>query len=290
MTREIINKTMSRGDLMSPEAAPVIDELNSLIRRMYRKRVCMSSWIGTLRAGRRKRFMDWLLRRVDAGLRLGVEQRLDYEPLPGAADDLRIPWFLYWEIFWVMKVAGPLLTKDMRLLDGGGASSLFSCHLASLGYEVHTIDLNKVLIDNDVRIAKVMGWNLHSYEMNLARMSFPDKHFDHAFSICVFEHLDYDLKQAALAEIARCLKPSGTLSLTFDYRNPAPGVVGIGKDPSPRNAIGTKEDIARNFLSTGHFELIGNPDFQDNGENYLLHPKCNHRPYTFGAIFLRRKG
>ena len=66
--------------------------------------------------------------------------------------------------------------------------------------------------------------------MNLKHLSFDDASFDHAFSICVFEHLDYEVKQAAISEIARVLKPEGMLSMTFDYRNPAPVLSGSGPD------------------------------------------------------------
>jgi len=45
--------------------------------------------------------------------------------------------------------------------------------------------------------------------MNLKHLSFDDASFDHAFSICVFEHLDYEVKQAAISEIARVLKTEG---------------------------------------------------------------------------------
>ena len=104
----------------------------------------------------------------------------------------------------------------------------------------------------------------------------------------MFEHLDFDVKQAALVEIARCLKPGGILSLTFDYRNLAPGVVGIGKDPRPRNALKSEADIHRSFLGTGHFELVGNPVFEDNEKSYLQHPTFDNFPYSLGAVFLKK--
>ena len=103
------------------------------------------------------------------------------------------------------------------------------------------------------------------------------------------EHLTFELKQASLQEIARCLKPGGILSITFDYLNPAPWIMGKGPDTSAINAMKTEEDIRRNFLDTECFELLGNVDFHDNGQRYLVHPEFNDFPYTFGAIFLRKK-
>lgn len=138
----IINKTMSRRDLLTEEAQPVIRDLNALVRAMYARGLFMSSWVGTLPFGppRRKRnLLKRLLSAIKEGpvgdtpenaesdaLKSGMEQRLAYEPLPGAADDLRLPWFLYWEICWIMKVVGPFLQKGMRVFDGGGAPCPFS--------------------------------------------------------------------------------------------------------------------------------------------------------------------
>jgi ubiquinone/menaquinone biosynthesis C-methylase UbiE len=208
-------------------------------------------------------------------------------PLPNSADDGRIPWYLYWEIFWVAK-NGPKIKSTMRLLDAGGTSSLFSCYLASLGAEVYSIDLNRRLVSNGNKIAKAMGWKMVSHCMNMKKLDFENGYFDHAYSICVFEHLDYDIKKAALSEIARCLKPNGILSITFDYRNPSPYVVGHGPDTRDRNQLKTKKDIGTSFLSTEDFDLIGNREFHDNQKSYLVHPQSNI-PYTFGAVFLRKR-
>jgi SAM-dependent methyltransferase len=290
MVTEIINKTMSRSDLLSDEAKPVVQGINNVIRQLYAKHLYPSSWTGTLpRGGRVRQFIDGMLGRAESQVGVGMEQRLNYQPLPDAVDDGRFPWFLYWEILWVMKNTRQYLHRGMRLFDGGGTSSLFTCYLASLGFKVAAVDLNDRLVTNGNKIAQNMGWNMHSYVMGMEQLDFPSESFDHAYSICVFEHLDYDIKQAALAEIARCLKPGGVFSITFDYRNPAPGIVGYGKDTRPRNQLKTKADIRRSFLSGGHFDLMGNQEFYDNGESYLVHHRFDHTPYTFGAIFLRKR-
>lgn len=302
----IKNKTMDRNDLLSPDAMPVVAALNDLIHTLYARGVAPSSWVGTLPSapihrvrstlsGRFRRFLgghvtEYVENPAERkALERGMEQRLDYEPLSNVADDRRFPWFLYWEIYWALRHMGPMLRPNVRLLDAGGASSLFTCYLTSLGHEVHSVDLNERLIRNGERVASTMGWaRMFSYVMDMRRLDFPDRYFDHAFSICVFEHLDYDVKQAALREIARCLKPGGMLAITFDYRNPAPGVVGVGKDPRPRNALKSEADIHRSFLRTGEFRIIGNPLFHDNGRSYLDHPLYRRAPYTFGAMFLQR--
>lgn len=305
-SRGSFNKSMNRDDLLQVDANELVGDLNRLIESIYVRGISPSSWVGTLpkqpikknvpaswkRLFKRFPGQNGPKYRTDSGeekaLKHGDIQRLDYQPLENAVDDLRYPWFLYWEIYWVLRYMRPQLHSGMRLLDAGGAASLFTCYMASQGYELHSVDLNKKLLAHGDAIARKMGWtSMHSYCMDMRELEFSDDYFDHAFSICVFEHLDYDIKQSALREISRCMKPGGILSLTFDYRNPAPGVVGIGKDPSPRNALKTKEDIERNFLGTGLFELVDGEEFIDDGISYLQHPTFDNKPYTFGAVFLR---
>jgi len=294
--KEMKNKTMDRSDLLTDEAKPIIKAINNLIGTLYVKNLYMTSWYGNLLKTERNRFNRAGIKRIITSLKqkkekvIGIDNRgIDYQPLPDSADDNRIPWYLYWEIFWVLK-NGPEVKKNMRVLDAGGTSSLFTCFLASLGIEVHSVDINKELVANGNRIAKGMGWRMFSYEMNMKELDFEDEYFDHAYSICVFEHLTYEIKQAALAEIARCLKPNGMLSITFDYKNPAPAIVGFGPNTNKINQLSNKEDIKRNFLDNKFFDLLGNQDFYDNGKTYLAHPEFNNTPYTFGAIFLKKRG
>jgi ubiquinone/menaquinone biosynthesis C-methylase UbiE len=294
--KEIINKTMDRSDLLTDEARPIIRAINNLIETLYSKNLYMTSWYGTLPGGKKIKFNRTGIKNLIKTIILrkkkeevGMDNRgPDYEPLPGSADDGRIPWYLYWEVFWVLK-NGPKIEKNMRVLDAGGTSSLFTCYLASLGVEVHSIDINATFVSNGNKIAKKTGWIMFSYEMNMEKLDFEDEYFDNAYSICVFEHLNYDIKQSALSEINRCLKPNGILSITFDYRNPAPSIAGFGPDTSKKNRLSTVEDIKRNFLKNGYFELLGNQDFYDNGKSYLVHPKFNNAPYTFGALFLKKR-
>jgi SAM-dependent methyltransferase len=277
---EIINKSMDRADLFDEAAAPTISAINRLIHAVYKKNLAMTSWYGTLEA---------------PYTGVGLDNRgAEYEPLPGAADDNRIPWFLYWEIEWVIR-HGPKLEKGMQVLDAGGTSSLFSAFLASLGVEVHSIDINPQLIANANKLARKMRWNMQAYAMDIEKMAFEDMFFDHAYSICVFEHLDFYTKQKALIEIHRCLKPGGQLCLTFDYLNPAPFVFGYNQfDSRPRNALNSPQRLQEVICAGGMFELLGNQPFVDNGKRYLATPppaaRLNHaEDYTFGALFLKKK-
>src|SRR3989344_9597058 len=129
---ETINKAMDRDDLLTEQAKPIVRRINDLINEIYSKKISMTSWYGTLGNPRE----------AESAAGVGMKNRgADYKPLPDMADDGRIPWYLYWEIFWVMQ-HGPKIGKGSVVLDAGGTSSLFSCYVASLGAEVHSIDLN----------------------------------------------------------------------------------------------------------------------------------------------------
>ena len=291
-----INKTMNRSDLLTEEARPIIESLNALIRNLSAQGLFMTSWYGNLPDGLGLT-KDKAKRVIKKALGIEIEDRLqvgwdnrgpDYQPLQDSADDGRIPWYTYWQIFWVMTY-GPSLRPGMRLLDVGGASSLFTCHAASMGYEIHVIDVNKTVVVNGKRIARAMGWPMFSYAMNAMKLDFKDAFFDHVYSFGVFQSLDYETKQRALAEIARCLKPKGILSVTFDYRNPAPPKYPYGFDTSENYRLQNEADIQRQFLSSGDFILLGNQSFYDNGKSYLVHPDFGNAPYTFGVIFLQKK-
>jgi SAM-dependent methyltransferase len=125
--------------------------------------------------------------------------------------------------------------------------------------------------------------------MDMTDLQFEDAYFDHAYSICVFEHLDAKLRQGALREIARVLKPGGILSITFDYAAPGVHLAGKGPNYEPGNLIRTPDDVSRTFLSCDAYEPVGNAQFADNGKRYLAWPDDPEQKYTFGAVFLRKK-
>lgn len=274
------NRSMDRDDLFAPEALSTVQAIHQLIRDMYAKGVSMTSWYGSIE-------------KPNTGV--GMDNRgPSYQPLPDAVDDERIPWFLYWEIESIVRSFKGKLRPGVRVLDAGGTSSLFSFYLASLGCEVHSIDINPSLIKNSNQVAKKMGWNLHAYSMDVSRMEFKEGFFDHCFSICVFEHLDFYLKQRAFVEFHRTMKPGGWVGITFDYNNPAPFVFDcMAFDDRYRNQLDSPERVKQVFTAGGLFELAGNPEFIDNGKRYLSPPieakVKNPRDYSFGSLVLQRK-
>lgn len=286
-----INKSMNKEDLELKEALPVVEELNALINELKNKKLKISSWYGTFD----------LTAKPDSFER--INRGYGYTGLEGAVDDMNFPWFLYWEIVWV--IINNDFNKDQKVLDMGGSSSLFSYFLASRGIDVTTIDIKRDLVDNANHVAQQMGWKLHNYIMDIRELDFDCK-FDHITSICVYEHLPMYDRIAINKKIKDFLVEGGTLSLTFDYRN-----------PSMFARISSPDDVYKQFVEPSGLEMRGNRDFIDNNKNYLLHPFyfrpvkwsyklysiANRRfspvelfktkdfnDYTFGAIFLHKTG
>ncbi|MEK6642665.1 MAG: class I SAM-dependent methyltransferase [Planctomycetota bacterium] len=242
-----INKTMDRDDLASPECRLILIELFGLMRRMRNAGVHYSSWYG----------------RADAWPSVWehVNRGSDYQSTPGNPDELRVPWFLLWEIAWL--VANTPIRPGARVLDMGGAGSLFTCYLASRGMDVHTIDLQDNLCRRTADIADRMKWRLTARQMDMSRLEYPDSHFDHVFSVCVFEHLPVSGRIQCNEQVARVLRPGGSAAYTFDYANPQ----SFGR-------IDTPDDVMRQFVEPSRLKLAGDGVFHDNGKRYLETPQC----------------
>jgi 2-polyprenyl-3-methyl-5-hydroxy-6-metoxy-1,4-benzoquinol methylase len=285
---------MSRSDLESREARAIVDQLNELVAELGKVDLAPSTWYGKLEGG------------GGPGLWERANRGPDYEPLPGAADDDRYPWFLYWEIVWL--VLHNDYQPGQRLLDLGGSGSLFSCFMASQGLEVTAIDLNPELVERGNLIARRMGWPLRNLVMDMRRPDLAGS-FDHATSVCVFEHLPMSGRIQASRTITQLLRVGATFSVTFDYQNPSPAAM-----------ISSPAAVHGQFALASGLTVRGNKPFHDNGERYLLHPSyhpdaaargwptgeseptagrhSNERStqaraangrYTFGAFFLEKR-
>ena len=289
----LINRTMDRADLDAPAARRVCGELDALVRELDERGLRASSWYGSL--GGLDQLAGW--ERANRGL--------DYEPLRGAVDDDRFPWFLYWEIAWL--VSNVPFRPGQRLLDLGGSSSLFSCYMASLGLEVVTVDLDEPLVENADRLAAETGWSMRNFSMDMHDLDLAalGGRFDHVTSVCVFEHLPLAGRIEVSRQIAELLVAGGSFSITFDYLN-----------PSMLARIGSPADVESQFVLPGGLRVRGNQRFHDNGLRYLLHPFHHPRAaeedwqrlaieleqfapdqegevateneYTFGALFQER--
>lgn len=241
-----INKTMEMADLESRQAQEIIARLNELALRLQREGLRASSWYGQFEL----RGRDAILERTNRGY--------GYRPIPTAVNDRDFPWFLYWEIVWIVMNAG--FSPGQRVLDLGGSSSLFSYYLASQGLEVTTVDLQESLVSNANQVALRTGWNLSNYARDMRTMAF-NQQFDHITSICVYEHIPMFARVEINKHIKRLLVTGGRFSITFDYRN-----------PSRFAHISTPEDVIAQFVDPSGLHIRGNERLYDTGTSYLLHP------------------
>ena len=287
---KIINKTMDFNDLKDNDLKKIISEINTLIINLRRQNLKISSWEGKFNLTGNLASTE----RISRGY--------NYRAIDDSVDDINFPWFLYWEIAWVV-LNNNFKANDL-VLDLGGSSSLFSFYLASKGIEVTTVDLNKELVDNANYVARKTGWKLKNYVMDMRKMIFNMK-FDHVTSICVYEHIPYNDRMIINRKIKDLLIDGGHFSITFDYAN-----------PSKFARIGSPQDVYEQFIATSGLKLRGNSNFFDNGIRYLLHPFYYNKrlwrfklssikngdfspweifrvkksnDYTFGALFLEKQ-
>ena len=261
-----------------------------MIKNLDNKNLKTSSWYGSLSNNIENNEFE----RINRGY--------NYNEEVDSYCDEKFPWFLYWEIVWV--ILNSNFDKGDKILDLGGSSSLFSYYLSSKGFDVTTIDISKELVDNANITAESMSWSLKNYVMDMKKINLNDK-FDHITSICVFEHIPMFERIEINKKIRNLLVEGGNFSITFDYRN-----------PSNLARISSPNDIIEQFVKPSGLFMRNNEQFYEDKKNYLLHPfyykkkkwlyklkaiKNKEFPlsqlfkgkkendYTFGALFLTKK-
>jgi SAM-dependent methyltransferase len=165
-----------------------------------------------------------------------------------------------WENTWAIYHSG-VRPKD-RVLDLGGASTIFSFYLASIGCLVRVIDNdwgNCGIVYNTNYVGKKMHWDIKAYGRDLSKpLPFKDASFDRIFSICVIEHLSCTTRRFMMKEVNRVLKPGGIVSLTFDYD---PNRACLLSDKGLRFAY--KEKIERDIVQPSGLGVLGNQEWID---------------------------
>ena len=182
-----------------------------------------------------------------------------------------------WENCWMVAQSG--VCRGRRVLDLGGASTIFAFYLAGMGCDVTVIDNdwgNCGTVFNTNYVSRKMGWHLKALNGDLAgRLPFPDNYFDHIFSICVIEHLPSAVRRFMMSEVGRILKPGGIAGLTMDY---VPDRDVLLSDKGLRFAYLDK--LEREIIAPSGLGIYGNKDLVDDmgrHENFI------------GALFLQKK-
>lgn len=103
---------------------------------------------------------------------------------------------------------------------GSGNLTLTTKRYAGRSGSVYGIDASPEMIDVARKNAKQTGIDAMFDVALIEKLPFEDATFDIVISRLVMHHLPADLKQQALAEISRVLKPGGTIFLA-DFQTPA---------------------------------------------------------------------
>lgn len=105
------------------------------------------------------------------------------------------------------------------ILDFGGGNSIFSYHLALLGYRVFMLDLDRQSVDTfNQNVKKLKLQKMASgVKCDGSNLPFPDNYFDLITLISVVEHIPSGQRKKIFGELRRVLKPKDNLLVTFDY-------------------------------------------------------------------------
>jgi len=216
---------------------------------------------------------------------------LTRKEIPATGEDPpALAWILEWQVLSACQHIAMSCSPSTRILVLGGASSIFTCFLGSLGCKVTAVDFPEAPLKHGFdATVKGLGFSKTSFlPQPLPKLELSEDYFDHVVSGAVFHHFDYTLKQELLMEVARCLRLNGTLSITFEYRNPLPYILGRGEDARLRNRLSTAEDIHRSFLETDLFEVEGSCDFCDDALSPVQHSRLEGVEYTMAALHLKK--
>lgn len=180
-----------------------------------------------------------------------------------------------WENAWTVYHSG--VKAGDRVLDVGGASTIFSFYLASMGCAVVVVDNdwnNCGTIYNSDYVAQKMEWDMKTFDRDIFKpLPFSENYFDHVFSICVIEHLPSAVRRYMMKELGRVVKPGGIVSLTTDYDH---GRKILVSDKGLRFAY--RQKIEEDVVKPSGLVIHGNKDWIDAfpDENFL------------GALFLKK--
>lgn len=237
---KIINKTLNLYDLLSGDFTVISKDIKALIEILHEKGLKFTTYEGQFSSGWGKNNI-WFDRKL-------------------------------WEMCSALSYTK--VEPKHHILDCGGASSIFSFYLASLGCHVDTVDIDwrkAGIIQNANHVAKEMKWNMINHEASMTDLPYEDEVFDRVFSICVLEHLPYNDQVTAIKEMSRVLKKGGIIGLTFDY----------GPCASEEKFSDVNE-LNERIVSISHLSTYGNRDYQENSWFAEQYGK------TWGTLFLTK--
>lgn len=143
---------------------------------------------------------------------------------------LKIPtdwWSRIYEYHWASKFANP---QDICLDAACGIPHPFKFYLASICKEVHAVDSDLCIEDNDKIIGGVNGYfrksdvekaksqidKIKFKQNNITKLDYCDNYFDKIYFISTIHQLKDEEVLGGLKELKRVLKENGLLIITFD--------------------------------------------------------------------------
>ena len=163
-----------------------------------------------------------------------------------------LDWSRQWEYPWVLGNL-PLDGGGRRLLDAGSGYRFFTPMLAKRGFEVDACDLDPGIGPRLDEVAARDDLPIEFTSQDLTKMGYADASFDYICCVSVLEHAADP--EGIAAEFHRCLKPGGTLLLTFDV-----SIRGDRHIPVPR----ARDLVGRLFeLFTPRFPFAGRDWLED---------------------------
>ena len=194
---------------------------------------------------------------------------------------LKIRWRIRWNKLWEYSrgLAYGEFQPGMRVLDFGGGGTIPLLSLARDGCEVLSLDIDQRLTEHTNAVSDKLGWRLRGSPFDLTQNEAPAEwgQFERVISFCVIEHIPKEVQLKTLARLAALLKPGGLFELTFDF----------GENAPVEGAIRSTDEVAE-MIGTTKLTPLGDGQFHDTGERFLIDKKHPKNHFTFGSLFLRK--
>lgn len=208
----------------------------------------------------------------------------------------------YWEYATAL---GFTQAENKHVLDVGGANSLLSWYLGSIGANVISIDLVKSNVNKAVQNNRRFGFdNVEILQADVMKVEFPHQ-FDYVYCINVIEHVmeharpkfkpgkdaywggtkqytpsevEVKAEQTFIESMVNCLKSGGVLVVSYDYKS-------FGRYRcQPKCAyMRGPEDVNKRIIEASGLKVFGDmPDFTEDLE-------AGSRLASTGIIFLEKE-